>query len=56
MPIVLDFGSMGTGMKNTTCSPMAFILSGVALSNPYRIPRTKKKVISQELKNLRARM
>ena len=25
MPIVLDFGSMGTGMKSTTCSPMAFI-------------------------------
>jgi hypothetical protein len=43
MPIVLDFGSMGTGMKNTTCSPMAFILNGVALSNPYRTPRTKKK-------------
>ena len=35
----------GTGLKSTTCSPMAFILSRVASSNPYKTPRTKKEVI-----------
>ena len=43
-------------MMNTTFSPMAFTLSGIASSNPFKNPRTKKKAISLELKNLRAKM